>query len=129
MIASIILSVALVATPSVQSGVKSMPDSLYTHQSYYMPKKEGIRKCIMHRESRGNYRADGSGGSGAYSFIQSTWDHYASLAGFDNAVGVRPNKVRKYVQDAVFWRTFNHGKGKWHWSSRWNPGIKKCFPE
>lgn len=127
MITALVMTAALTLTPA--SNVQGIPDSHYQGSAYYMPKKEGIRKCIIYRESRGNYRADGSGGSGAYSFIQTTWNHYALLAGFPHVVGVRPNKTSKFIQDAVFWRTFNHGKGKWHWSTRWNPGIPECFKE
>lgn len=127
MITALVLTAALTLSPITDAS--KIPDSTYRDAAYYMPTKEGIRKCIIYRESRGSYRADGSGGSGAYSFIQTTWNHYARLAGFEHMVGVRPNKAPKYVQDAVFWRTWNHGKGKWHWSTRWNPGITECFKE
>ena len=127
MITALVMTVALTLAPA--SNTQGIPNSAYQGSAYYMPKKEEIRKCIIYRESRGNYRADGSGGSGAYSFIQTTWNHYVDLAGFPHMVGVRPNKASKFIQDAVFWRTWNRGKGKWHWSTRWNPGITECFEE
>ena len=108
-----ILEAALAAV--MATGPSDMPDSLYQGR-WYVAKAEPFRKCVMHRESRGNYRADGPYGSGAYQFIQSTWDHYADLAGLDEYVGVRPYKAPKRVQDRVFWRTYWKGKGKHHWS-------------
>ena len=110
MIAEAILSLVLSAGPN------KMPDSTYTGP-WYVPEAEPFRKCVMARESSGNYRADGRYGSGAYQFIQSTWDHYAELAGHAEYVGVRPYKAPIYVQDAVFWRTFWKGKGRHHWSA------------
>lgn len=123
-----VLGAVLASGPS-QQDVRSIPVSSYRESEYYMPKKEEYRRCIIWRESRNNYRAHGPGGSGAYSFIRSTWKHYAELAGFDYWATQWPHLAPKYVQDAVFWRTWNHGKGKFHWSTKWNPGIPSCFPE
>lgn len=128
MIEAIVLSAVMASGPS-QSQIAEMPQSQYRSTQYYMPRKERYRKCIMWRESRGNYKAHGPGGSGAYQFIFSTWRHYAKLAGFDYWSTKPAHQAPRYVQDAVFWRTWNHGKGKFHWSTRWNPGITKCFPE
>ena len=128
MITALVLSSVLMFTP-VNIDTSNIPDSLYKGTAYYMPKKEEIRKCIIYRESRGNYRSDGPGGAGAYSFIQTTWDLYAPRAGYHHLVGVRPSKVPKFIQDAVFWRTWDWGNGKWHWSTRWNPGMLACFEE
>lgn len=97
-------------------GPSTMPDSLYTGK-WYVKAAEPFRKCIMWRESSGRYKADGRYGSGAYQFIQSTWDHYAELAGHAEYVGVRPAKAPQDVQDHVFWRTYWKGKGKHHWST------------
>jgi hypothetical protein len=127
MIDAIVLATALMVNkPVVEYKVS---DSSYKESEYYMPKKEKIRKCIVWRESRGDYTANGTGGAGAYQFIQSTWTHYAKAAGFTYWSKHRAHHAPKYVQDAVFWRTWNHGKGKFHWSTRWNPGITSCFKE
>jgi muramidase (phage lysozyme) len=103
-------------TIAALTGPNSMPDSTYTGP-WYVAGAEPFRKCVMWRESKGHYRADGPYGSGAYQFIQSTWDHYAELAGHAEYVGKRPYKAPRDVQDAVFWRTFWKGKGKHHWSA------------
>jgi len=97
-------------------------------KKYAKPKWQDERLCIMHRESRGDFTADGRTGSGAYQFIGSTWDHYAGLAGFDRWVGKRPAKAPPAVQTAVFWRTWNKKKGAFHWGTHWaNAPIRDCL--
>lgn len=107
---------AAVLAAVLMQGPDSIPDSTYKGR-WYVPEAEPFRKCVMWRESSGRYRADGRYGSGAYQFIQSTWDHYADLAGLEEWVGIRPYKAPQPVQDAVFWRTYWKGKGKHHWSA------------
>ena len=63
------------------AGPQDIPDSQYRGY-HYESEWEPVRRCIVWRESRGNLRADGSGGSGLYQFIGSTWDAYVSDAGF-----------------------------------------------
>jgi len=110
----VIFEAVLVAV--MAAGPNQIPDSTYTGK-WYVEAAEPFRKCVMWRESHGNYRADGRYGSGAYQFIQSTWDHYAELAGHADYVGVTPARAPKAVQDHVFWRTYWKGKGKHHWSA------------
>jgi hypothetical protein len=100
---------------AVASGPASIPDSAYKGP-WYVHSAEPFRKCVMWRESHGRYKADGKYGSGAYQFIQSTWNAYAKLAGLAEWVGIRPYKAPATVQDAVFWRAYWKGKGKHHWS-------------
>ena len=107
---------AAVLAAVLMSGPNDLPNSTYTGR-WYVPEAEPFRKCVMWRESSGRYRADGRYGSGAYQFIQSTWDHYAELAGAGEWVGIRPYKAPQEVQDRVFWRTYWKGKGKHHWSA------------
>ena len=52
---------------------EALKDSQYRGY-HYERKFEGFRKCVMARESGGNYKSNGRWGSGAYQFIQSTWD-------------------------------------------------------
>ena len=90
---------------------------------HYERKFEGFRKCVMARESGGNYKIDGKWGSGAYQFIQSTWDSAMKQADMPEWVGVRPHKAPPHVQDEAFWIKANpypkrkglHGRQ--HWSS------------
>lgn len=101
---------------------KALKDSQY-RGFHYERKFEGFRKCVMSRESGGNYKSDGRWGSGAYQFIQSTWDSAMNNAGKPEWIGVRPNKAPPYVQDEAFWIKANpypkkkglHGKQ--HWSN------------
>jgi muramidase (phage lysozyme) len=108
--------VEAVLAVAIAGGPRDIPDSLYTGK-WYNSAAESYRKCVVARESGGNYRANGRYGSGAYQFIQSTWDHYADLAGLSRWVGVRPYKAPKKVQDHVFWRTYWNGKGRHHWGA------------
>jgi hypothetical protein len=90
---------------------------------HYEKRWEGYRKCVMARESGGNYKANGRYGSGAYQFIQSTWDSAMKQAEKPEWVGVRPHKAPPYVQDEAFWAKANpypkkaalHGRN--HWSA------------
>ena len=101
---------------AMAQGPADIPDSHYQGK-WYVKAAEPFRKCVILRESGGRYKADGRYGSGAYQFIQSTWDHYAHLAGLSRYVGVRPSNAPKIVQDRVFWRTYWNGKGKHHWAA------------
>ena len=90
---------------------------------HYERKYEGFRKCVMARESGGSYKSNGRWGSGAYQFVQSSWDTAMERANMPEWIGVRPHKAPPYVQDAAFWVMANpypkkkglHGKH--HWSS------------
>ena len=48
--------------------VKEIPNSLY-RGFHYEKKWEPFRKCVLARESGANFKADSSGGSGAFQFI------------------------------------------------------------
>ena len=101
---------------------EDLKDSQY-RGFHYEKRFEGFRKCVMARESGGNYKVDGPWGSGAYQFIQSTWDSAMKQAGMPEWVGVRPHKAPPHVQDEAFWIKANpypkkkglHGRS--HWSS------------
>jgi hypothetical protein len=117
--------------------VDEIPDSLYRGW-HYNKKYEPFRKCVLRRESGSNFKAESpiGGGSGAYQFIQSTWDHYVAKVD-PGYVGVRPNKAPPYLQEEVFWSVLNsHAKkpgmeGRHHWSASHAhgagfTGVKDC---
>ena len=91
---------------------------------HYEKKWEPYRKCIMARESGGNYKVDGPYGSGAYQLVIATSDVAAKRAGYPEWVGTRAHKMPPYVQDELFWILANpfpkkpglHGRH--HWSSQ-----------
>lgn len=114
---------------------EKIPDSLYRGW-HYNPKYEDFRKCVYARESGGNFKANGTGGSGAAQFIQSTWDTYVVKVD-PGYVGVRPHKAPPYLQEEVFWLVLNpYAKkpgmeGKHHWSASHAhkagfSGVKDC---
>lgn len=72
---------------------------------------ESVRRCIIQRESRGNYRAQNrySSASGAYQFLDSTWRSVTGLEG-------SAKDYSKERQDAAFYKLFDNGRGRSHWS-------------
>jgi hypothetical protein len=123
------------ATPAVADGewnyknprnptkdASKLKDSQY-RGFHYEKKYEGFRKCVMARESGGSYKIDGRWGSGAYQFVQTSWDTAMERAKMPEWIGVRPHKAPPYVQDHGFWIMANpypkkkglHGRH--HWSS------------
>ena len=101
--------------------VKEIPNSLY-RGFHYEKKWDPFRKCVLARESGSNFKADSSGGSGAFQFVQSTWDAY--VVNVDPGyVGVRPHKAPPYLQEEVFWVAANPYpkksglRGRGHWSA------------
>lgn len=70
----------------------------------------GIAACIRKYESGGNYRAlnPSSGASGAYQFMDGTWQSVTGLPG--KAMNYSPAQ-----QDAAFWKLWNNGSGASHW--------------
>lgn len=111
--------------------------SLYQGK-WYMPKREGLRKCLSKIESHHNYKA-GRGGyyRGAYQFSPAlaqgvTWMMQPEVkkemgdAGVDLIQELRKtpmNKWNRYWQDRAFWTIWNEGKGRSHWRA----GKGRCF--
>lgn len=102
---------------------------------HYESKWEPFRKCVMARESGGNYKANGSYGSGAYQFIQSSWDTAMGRARMPEWVGVRPYLAPPAVQDEAFWVMANPRPkkkglhGAFHWSPDWAKTIGKSVKD
>jgi hypothetical protein len=70
----------------------------------------GIAACIRKYESGGNYTAQNpsSTASGAYQFLDSTWQSLTGLPG--RAMNYSPAQ-----QDAAFWKLWNNGRGASQW--------------
>ena len=91
-------------------------DSAYTG-SYYSASSESTRKCIVRKESGGNYGIVSSNGSyhGAYQFSRSTGDVAAQRMGRADLVGTPASRWTRAEQDQAFWTIWNHGAGRHNW--------------
>jgi hypothetical protein len=95
--------------------VSGIQDSAYTG-AYYNPAFEATRKCIVKKESGGNYGVVGAGRyHGAYQFAIGTGNSAATKMGRPDLVGVPASKWTRAEQDEAFWVTWNHGAGRGHW--------------
>ena len=90
--------------------------STYTG-SYYMAGYESTRKCIVNKESGGNYGIVSSNGlyHGAYQFSGPTGDATAQKMGRSDLVGTPVSSWSRYDQDQAFWTLWNHGAGRGNW--------------
>ena len=90
---------------------------------YYSPRWERARRCIVWRESRGQYRVvnRSSGAAGAYQFMRRTSNEMARRMGKPWLIGVPASRWSRADQDRAFWMLWNHGKGRSHWYSRSKP--------
>jgi hypothetical protein len=64
----------------------------------------GFLACVKQRESGGNYgihNSQGSGASGAYQFMPSTWNSIAQSTGRSDLVGIDPAAAAPSDQDAM----------------------------
>jgi hypothetical protein len=95
---------------------------------WYVAAHESIRKCIMWRESRYNYRAANRSSSarGAYQFLDSQWRRSLTYMLMpehrdrkQEVIALRAIPIHewdRYWQDASFWAAWRKGEGRHHWS-------------
>jgi hypothetical protein len=86
---------------------------------YYSPRFERTRRCIVRRESGGNYRISSPSGRyrGAYQFNAGLARATARKMGRTDLVGKPINRWSRFEQDKAFWVVWNHGRGAGHWRS------------
>lgn len=111
------------------SDMRGIEPSLYKGK-WFNPKHEGTRRCIIQRESRGNYRAANKSSSarGAYQFLDSQWRDGLVWMMLDEEPKGSPlrdeikalrdtpiHKWNRYFQDRAFWTAYRHGQGSHHW--------------
>ena len=113
----------------VASGPSNMPDSTYQGQ-HHSRKWEPWRRCVMWRESRGDYRArnPSSSAAGAYQFLDRAWrrslvfmlirEHRREAGEVRSLRAVPIHRWPRYWQDAAFWTVLNDGAGAKHWALR-----------
>lgn len=135
-----LLSTLLLASPAKADGITHLeriandPTGIYPslyQGKWYSPKHDDFRRCIMKRESRGNYRAANprSSARGAYQFLDSQWRDgltYMMIKEERRTDGQKIPEIRdlrkkpihkwsRYWQDRAFWTAFRHGDGAHHW--------------
>lgn len=137
MITEILMCAAIMIAPTCAANSVEAKDwkgyepSLYTGQ-HYESKWAQVRKCIMHRESRSNYRARStiSTASGAYQFLDSQWrvslthmmikESKATRDGLiDDIKALRAKPIQawnRYYQDRAFYTAWDNGRGADHWN-------------
>jgi hypothetical protein len=95
------------------SGIRS---SAYIGK-YYSARHEGTRKCIVRKESHGNYRIASRTGKyrGAYQFNAHLARATAKRMGRPDLAGKNFNHWSRFEQDKAFWTVWNHGKGRGNW--------------
>jgi hypothetical protein len=91
----------------------------------YNPRWENVRKCIVFRESRGNYSVHrkGNKAGGAYQFLPNWTRGLAYMIGKPQLKQVPIWKWSQQDQDHGFWAAWNNGKGSKHWRG----GNIRCF--
>lgn len=137
MITEIFMCAAIITAPTCAANSpdaldwKGYEPSMYQGQ-YYHSKWAQVRKCIMHRESRSNYRARSSisTAAGAYQFLDSQWrislthmmiqESRATKDGLISEIKALRNKPiqawNRYYQDRAFYTAWDNGKGADHWN-------------
>lgn len=95
------------------SGIRS---SAYVGK-YYSSRHEGTRKCIVRKESGGNYRIASRTGKyrGAYQFNANLARHTAKKMGHSDLANKPFNQWSRFHQDKAFWTVWNNGRGRGHW--------------
>lgn len=104
--------------PKVSRSLRGVRPSAYIGR-YYSPRHESTRRCIVRRESGGNYRITSPGGRyrGAYQFNAGLARAAARKMGRSDLVGRPINTWSRFEQDKAFWVIWNHGRGRGHWAS------------
>lgn len=137
-----VLFLSLLVAPSAYAGgwhpaktsearnLMGIQESLYQGQHYNPNRWETFRRCVIHRESRGNYRAANKSSSarGAYQFLDRSWrdslvwmllpEHRRQGLGAEvRALRDKPiHEWNRYWQDAAFWTVINAKPDNWrHW--------------
>ncbi len=115
-------SVATTAAPTGERNTKvsrsmtGIRASAYVGK-HYSARHEGTRKCIVRKESGGNYRIASRTGKyrGAYQFNAHLARSTAKRMGRSDLANKPFNTWSRFDQDKAFWTVWNHGRGRGHW--------------
>jgi hypothetical protein len=102
--------------PKVSRSLSGVRASAYIGK-FYSSRYEGTRRCIVRRESGGNYRISSPGGRyrGAYQFNAGLARATAYKMGRRDLAGKPISSWSRFDQDKAFWVVWNHGRGAGHW--------------
>ena len=111
--------------PVTPASATNVAPSVYRGK-WYSGAAETARRCIIWRESHGNYRArNASGHAGAYQFNDRAWrvsltymlirEHRTKRAEIIALRVVPINRWPRYWQDAAFFTAWRDGHGAKHW--------------
>jgi hypothetical protein len=100
----------------VSRSMRGIRSSAYVGK-YYSPRHEGTRKCIVRKESGGNYGIKSRTGKyrGAYQFNANLARATAKKMGRGDLVNKPINQWSRFDQDKAFWTVWNRGNGRGHW--------------
>jgi hypothetical protein len=100
----------------VSRSMRGIRSSAYVGK-YYSPRHERTRKCIVRKESGGNYRIASRTGKyrGAYQFNAHLARHTAKRMGHAELANKPFNQWSRFHQDKAFWTVWNRGNGRGHW--------------
>lgn len=87
---------------------------------YFDSRYEAKRKCIVRKESGGNYRIRSYSGKyrGAYQFNAGLARATAHKMGRPDLAKKPMNTWSRFDQDKAFWTVWNHGRGASNWPTR-----------
>jgi len=118
------------AKSSAARNLMGIQESLYQGKYYNPQRWERFRRCVIHRESRGSYRAANSQSSarGAYQFLDRQWRNglvwmllpeHREQGLADEVKALRDKPIHhwnRYWQDAAFWTVIMARPDNWrHW--------------
>ena len=100
----------------VSRSMRGVRPSAYVGKKYSR-KHEATRRCIVRKESRGNYRIASRTGKyrGAYQFNAYLARATARKMGRPDLAKKPMNTWSRFHQDKAFWLVWNHGRGRGHW--------------
>jgi hypothetical protein len=100
----------------VSRSLRGVRPSAYVGK-HYRTRYERTRRCIVRKESGGNYRIASRTGKyqGAYQFNAYLANATARKMGRRDLVGKPMRRWSRFEQDKAFWLVWNNGRGRSHW--------------